>query len=102
MANRYKDALLIANGACNPSGIAIALFAACRELQQEGAGTARICADPAVRLIVNQLSFLVRNGEMPAPDWVECVALCRAAPEPAPQSALVLHFPSGDPTTDMT
>src|SRR5262245_23259729 len=93
MANRYKDALLISQGAVNPSGIAIALFAACRELQSEGAGTARICADPAIRLIVNQLSFLVRNGEMPARDWVECVDLCKQAPEPVSRGATIIHLP---------
>lgn len=56
MTKRFKNALSIVNpGACNPSGIAHSIVEACAELRDEGAGTATICADPAVRLMIYQL-----------------------------------------------
>ena len=57
--DRHRDALTIVDpGACNPSGIALSLFNACRQVVSEG-GNQR--TDPAVRLIVTQLSFLTNS-----------------------------------------
>lgn len=58
MAKRHSDALAIQMGACNPSGIAHSVIEACREMREANAGTAEICRDPAVRLMVHQLAFL--------------------------------------------
>lgn len=56
---RHSDALAIAAGACNPSGIAHSILDACREIRAEpGTGTAQITGDPAVRLMVHQLAFI--------------------------------------------
>lgn len=64
--NRFKEALLCVNpGACNPSGIAHSIVEHCREMRdQENAGTADLCGDPAIRLMVYQLAFIcnVANG----------------------------------------
>jgi hypothetical protein len=45
------------------------------------AGTDALRRDPAIRLMVNQLSFLMGNGDMPYEDY----AACRAACQPPPQ-----------------
>lgn len=81
MAKRHRDALLINEGACNPSGIAHAIVDACQELRAEPgySGTDQMRRDPAIRLMVNQLNFLMHNGEMPMGDWDDCVAACKGA-----------------------
>ena len=57
--NRHRDAVLIVDpGACNPSGIALSLYNACRQVIAEGSDQR---TDPAVRLIVTQLSFLTNS-----------------------------------------
>jgi hypothetical protein len=58
--SRFCDALVIINpGACNPSGIASSIADACRELREhENADTARICQDPAIRLMTYQLASI--------------------------------------------
>lgn len=60
MAKRHNDALAIQLGACNPSGIAHSIVAACAEIRAEPGytGTAQITSDPAVRLMVHQLAFI--------------------------------------------
>lgn len=62
MAKRHRDALAIQQGACNPSGITIAITEACREIRAEPdyRGTDQITSDPAVRLMVHQLAFLTK------------------------------------------
>ncbi len=62
--NRYEEALLIQQGACNPSGVARALVKAIDEARAEGADTSGVEADPAVRLICHQLAFLLHVGEI--------------------------------------
>jgi hypothetical protein len=81
MAKRHRDALLINEGACNPSGIAHAIVDACQEIRAEPnhTGTDQMRRDPALRLMVNQLSFLMGNGEMRMNDWDDCVAACKGA-----------------------
>ncbi len=53
---RHQDALAIQQGACNPSGIARALVAACDEARSAGVAPSE---DPAVKLIVHQMAFIV-------------------------------------------
>jgi hypothetical protein len=68
MAKRHNNAIAIQLGACNPSGIAHAIIEACREMRGEPnhKGTAEICSDAAVRLMVHQLAFLCRASEIDA------------------------------------
>ena len=58
--SRFRDALVIINpGACNPSGVALSIVDACREMREhESADTKRLCQDPAIRLMVYQLAHL--------------------------------------------
>jgi len=59
--NRYRDAVMIQQGACNPSGIAHAIIEACREARDQGLD---VCKDVAVRLMIHQLAWVCRVGEM--------------------------------------
>lgn len=61
MQNRYEKALLIQRGACNPSGVALALHEACKECLAEGVSQRE---DPAARLIAHQLAFLMKVREI--------------------------------------
>jgi hypothetical protein len=54
--NRFKDAVAIQQGACNPRAIVRALLCAIESVE---GGTTAICNDPAVRLIAHQLSYLL-------------------------------------------
>ncbi len=56
----FRDALVIINpGACNPSGVALSIADACREMREhEKMDTRNICQDPAIRLMVFQLAHL--------------------------------------------
>ena len=57
--DRHREALLIVDpGASNPSGVALSVFNACRQVIEERGNPT---ADPAVRLMVSQLSFLVNS-----------------------------------------
>lgn len=55
-ASRHRDACLIIQGGRNPSGIAYTLLDACTQCAQEGVDRA---GDPAVRLIVTQITWLI-------------------------------------------
>jgi hypothetical protein len=69
--SRFRDTLVVVSpGACNPSGIALSIADACREMREhENGNTKRICQDPAIRLMVYQLasicgvSVLARGGK---------------------------------------
>jgi len=65
--NRFWDADAIQQGACNPSGIARSLVKAIDEARADPGimviGTDGVRADPAVRLIVHQLAFLMNTIE---------------------------------------
>jgi hypothetical protein len=80
MAKRHNDALAISMGACNPSGIALSIVDACREIRDEPnyGGTDMLTSDPAVKLMVSQLSFIVGNGEMGLDQYNHCMVVCRA------------------------
>ena len=58
--SRFRDALVIINpGACNPSGVALSIADACREMRDhKNVDTKSICQDPAIRLTVYQLAHL--------------------------------------------
>ena len=58
--SRFRDALVIINpGACNPSGVALSIADACREMRDhKNVDTKSICQDPAIRLMVYQLAHL--------------------------------------------
>ena len=62
-ANRFYDAYMIQQGACNPAGIARALVTACDQAMADHQSTDRVRNDPAVRLIVHQLAFLTNSTE---------------------------------------
>ena len=55
--SRFRDALVIINpGACNPSGAALSIADACREMRDhENSDTKHICQDPAIRLMVSSI-----------------------------------------------
>ena len=73
--DRHADALaIVGGGACNPSGIALTLVHACRQVRDEG-GDVR--TDPAVRLIATQLAFLL-NANSDVDDYGALMAACRA------------------------
>lgn len=69
MTTRYQDALLISDGACNPSGICHAIIEACEEIRAEGQGTPQICADPAIKLMVDQLGYLMGRASADYEFW---------------------------------
>jgi len=74
--DRFRDALLIVDpGACNPSGVALSLHNACRQVIAEG-GDQR--TDPAVRLIVTQLSFLTNShADLDTAEYGALVEACK-------------------------
>ena len=61
MAKRHRDALAIQEGACNPSGIALAIVDACKEVRSE---TGTPTHDPAIRLMVHQLAYICGVDEI--------------------------------------
>ncbi len=82
--NRHRDAVLIVDpGACNPSGIALSLYNACRQVIAEG-GDQR--TDPAVRLIVTQLSYLTNShADLDTEEYGALLDACRKkADAPSP------------------
>ena len=83
MRNRFWDAYMIHQGACNPSGIAHSLIKACEEIRNEGGGTQTTRDDPAVRLMVHQLAYLCDVGNtVDFPDWNSCIEICQQKAEP--------------------
>ena len=73
--DRHADALaIVGGGACNPSGIALTLVHACRQVRETG-GDVR--TDPAVRLIATQLAFLL-NANSDVDDYGALMTACRA------------------------
>jgi len=79
MATRHKNALLIDMGAVNPEGIARAFVEGCEEVRASPnfTGTDSLRKDEALRLIVNQLSFMMGNGEMSFEDHSICTSRCK-------------------------
>jgi hypothetical protein len=79
--SRFRDALVITNpGACNPSGVALSIADACREMrEQEHGDTKRICQDPAIRLMVDQLAnlFGVAGAQYDVVHYINDEAACK-------------------------
>jgi hypothetical protein len=79
MAKRHNSALLIQEGACNPSGIARILVEVIDEVREEKGDPRR---DPAVQLILHQLCHLagmVVQDSSPHPnifDWNRAYRTC--------------------------
>ena len=75
--DRHRAAVLIVDpGACNPSGVALTLHHACRQVIQER-GNQR--TDPAVRLIVTQLSYLTNShADIDTAEYGALIEACRA------------------------
>ena len=76
---RFREALVIVNpGACNPSGIALSIADACREMREHESGdTQRICQDPAIRLMVYQLASICGVAEYALERYIADEALCK-------------------------
>lgn len=85
MSKRHRDAIAIQQGACNPSGIAHSIVAACAEIRAEPnhTGTAQITSDPAVQLMVHQLAYVcgVTSGVegFSKGDYSQAMRACEAA-----------------------
>jgi len=79
--SRFRDALVIINpGACNPSGVALSVADACREMREhEHADTKTICLDPAIRLMVYQLAHLfgVAGAQYDLVHYINDKAACK-------------------------
>jgi hypothetical protein len=75
--NRFDNAIAITEGACNPSGIALSLAAACKECLDQGVSQR---TDPAVRLIAYQLAYIlnVREFDDSLSAFGEALNACRA------------------------
>ncbi len=79
---RHGDALAINEGACNPSGIALAIVEACREIraQPDYNGTDQITHDPAVQLMVNQLAWICGISEFhDLAKYENAIGVCKLA-----------------------
>ncbi len=64
---RVAEALAITRpGACNPSGIALAIVEACRQIRAEGGAPAK---DAAVRLMASQLAWVCETDTMLAEEY---------------------------------
>ena len=77
--SRFRDALVIVNpGAGNPSGIALSIAEACREIREhECSDTKRLCQDPAIRLMVYQLASICGVAEDALERYIADEALCK-------------------------
>ena len=77
--SRFRDALAIVDpGACNPSGIALSIVEACREIREhETTGTQETCHDPAIRLMVYQLASICGVAEYALERCIADEAACK-------------------------
>ena len=75
--DRHRAALdIVAPGACNPSGVALALHTACRQAIVEGASQR---TDPAIRLIGLQLASLLNVDRiLDGEEYGGLIDTCRA------------------------
>ena len=78
--DRHRAALDIVDpGACNPSGVALALHTACRQAIAEGVAQRE---DPAIRLIGLQLAYLLGVDRiLDSEEYVRLLEHCRARAE---------------------
>ena len=75
--DRHEAALAIVDpGASNPSGVALAIHQACRQVIHEG-GNQR--EDAAVRLMTTQLAYLVQgDSDLDPGEYRRLMDVCRA------------------------
>jgi hypothetical protein len=74
---RFRDALAIVDpGACNPSGIAQAIFDACREIRAHEPGKTT-ADDPAIRLMVYQLASVCKVASYALERFITDEAACK-------------------------
>ena len=78
--DRHRAALDIVDpGACNPSGVALALHNACRQAIAEGVAQRD---DPAIRLIGLQLAWLLQVDRiLDSEEYGRLIEQCRARAE---------------------
>ena len=78
--DRHRAALDIVDpGACNPSGVALALHNACRQAIAEGVSQRD---DPAIRLIGLQLAYLLQVDRiLDSDEYGRLIETCRARAE---------------------
>jgi len=72
--------VIINPGACNPSGVALSIADACREMgEHENADTIRICRGPAIRLMVYQVAHLfgVAGAQYDIVHYINDEAACK-------------------------
>ena len=78
---RHNDAIAIQGGACNPIAICNTLLRATEEIRTETGSmlpTDAILNDPAFRLMVHQLAFLTRSGDVDS-NYNELMTACERA-----------------------
>jgi len=81
MTSRFGNAIAANQGACNPSGIAIAIVEACKEIRETPGhtGTKQITSDPAIRLMVHQLAYICGlDTRLECQDYTTLVDACEA------------------------
>ena len=77
--NRFKEALMINEGAGNLVAISRSLKDAAWEAQEEHRSTEAAWRDPAVRLIAHQIAYLTQTGRILSfDDYNARVETCKA------------------------
>lgn len=74
---RHNDALMIQQGASNPSGIAYSIIEACQELREQPGFKGQLSTDPAIRLMVHQLAVVCRIIDLPGHVHADLTLACR-------------------------
>jgi hypothetical protein len=72
--------VIINHGACKPSGVALSIADACREIcEHQSADTKTICQDPDIRLMVYQLAHLfgVAGAQYEVVHYINDEAACK-------------------------
>jgi hypothetical protein len=73
---------------CNPSGIALSILEACREIREhETTGTKETCQDPAIRMMVYQLASIGGVAEYTLARYTADEAACMSAAASKPPSS---------------
>lgn len=62
--SRFSDAIYISDGACNPVAIAHTINHHMSIMHQNGSSSTEIREDPALRLMVHQLAFLMNVQQL--------------------------------------
>lgn len=62
--SRFSDAIYISDGACNPVAVAHTINHHMSIMHQNGSSSTEIREDPALRLMVHQLAFLMNVQQL--------------------------------------